>query len=121
MRIYTLETLADNDTVLIFNKTKLLKQSKTSCNVAQQYTNSTNKITNYQINVFTCYISLHNHTFINQTLYLPKRYTDYPTRIKASKTKPVAGTAESVAQDLTPSKWKHLSTSDSAKKPQLYN
>jgi len=37
------------------------------------------------------------------------------------KTKPVAGTAESIARGLRPSDWKRLSAGDGAKGPRLYD
>jgi SRSO17 transposase len=38
VRDYALETLADNDAVLIIDETGFLKQGKASCGVARQYT-----------------------------------------------------------------------------------
>ena len=189
VRGYALETLADDDAVLVFDETGFLKQGKASCGVARQYTGSAGKITNCQIGVFACYVSRHGHAFIDRALYLPKGWTDDPARMKAAhvpettafatkpalavamieraiaaavpfafvaadsvygvagvemalrragkgyvlgvasnhsvnswgKAKPVAGTAESVAQGLAPSEWKRLSAGDGAKGPRLYD
>ena len=55
VREYTLETLADEDAVLVIDETGFLKQGKASCGVARQYTGSAGKITNCQIGVFTSY------------------------------------------------------------------
>ena len=52
VRGYALETLADDDAVLVFDETGFLKQGKASCGVARQYTGSAGKITNCQIGVF---------------------------------------------------------------------
>src|SRR5215475_13613416 len=49
VRDYALETLADNDTVLVIDETGFLKQGKASCGVGRQYTGSAGKITNCQI------------------------------------------------------------------------
>jgi SRSO17 transposase len=49
---YALETLADEDAVLVIDETGFLKQGKASCGVARQYTGSAGKITNCQIGVF---------------------------------------------------------------------
>jgi len=84
VRGYALETLADDDAVLVFDETGFLKQGKTSCGVARQYTGSAGKITNCQIGVFACYVSRHGHAFIDRALYLPKSWTDDPARIKAA-------------------------------------
>lgn len=45
VRDYALETLADDDAVLVVDETGFLKQGKASCGVARQYTGSAGKIT----------------------------------------------------------------------------
>ena len=57
VREYALETLADQDAVLVLDETGFLKQGKASCGVARQYTGSAGKITNCQIGVFCAYLS----------------------------------------------------------------
>jgi SRSO17 transposase len=84
VREYALETLADEDAVLIVDETGFLKQGKASCGVARQYTGSAGKITNCQIGVFACYVSRHGHAFIDRALYLPKEWADDPKRLKAA-------------------------------------
>jgi len=84
VRDYALETLADEDAVLVIDETGFLKQGKASCGVARQYTGSAGKITNCQIGVFASYVSRHGHAFIDRTLYLPKEWTDDPGRVKAA-------------------------------------
>ena len=78
VRDYALETLADEDAVLVIDETGFLKQGKASCGVARQYTGSAGKITNCQIGVFASYVSRHGHAFIDRALYLPKEWTDDP-------------------------------------------
>jgi SRSO17 transposase len=85
VRDYALETLADDDAVLVIDETGFLKQGKASCGVARQYTGSAGKITNCQIGVFACYASRHGHAFIDRRLYLPKEWTDAPARMKAAR------------------------------------
>lgn len=51
VRDYVMETLADDDAVLVIDKTGFLKQGKQSCGVGRQYTGSGGKITNCQIGV----------------------------------------------------------------------
>src|SRR2546423_9265276 len=84
VREYALETLADEDAVLIIDETGFLKQGKASCGVARQYTGSAGKIHNCQIGVFATYVSRHGHAFIDRALYLPKGWTDDPARLKAT-------------------------------------
>src|ERR1700748_2734076 len=79
-----LETLAEQEAVLVIDETGFLKQGKASCGVARQYTGSAGKITNCQIGVFASYVSQHGHAFIDRALYLPKEWTDDPARLKAS-------------------------------------
>jgi SRSO17 transposase len=84
VREYALETLGDEDAVLVIDETGFLKHGKASCGVARQYTGSAGKITNCQIGVFACYVSRHGHAFIDRALYLPKEWTDDPARLKAA-------------------------------------
>ena len=83
VRDYALETLGDNDAVLVIDETGFLKQGKATCGVARQYTGSAGKITNCQIGVFASYVSRHGHAFIDRALYLPKDWTDDPKRMAA--------------------------------------
>jgi SRSO17 transposase len=90
VRDYALETLADEDAVLVIDETGFLKQGKASCGVAGQYTGSAGKITNCQIGVFASYVSRHGHGFIDRSLYLPKEWTDDAKRLKAAHVPPDA-------------------------------
>src|SRR6478752_4077611 len=84
VREYVIEHLADDDAVLVVDETGFLKQGKSSCGVARQYTGSAGKITNCQIGVFAAYVSRHGHAFIDRALYLPKAWTDDPARLKTT-------------------------------------
>src|SRR3982074_1725854 len=84
VRNYALETLADEDAVLVIDETGFLKQGKASCGVARQYTGSAGKITNCQIGGFASYVSRRGHAFIDRALYLPKAWTDDPERMMAA-------------------------------------
>src|SRR3954463_14977471 len=63
VRDYARETLADPDAVLVVDETGFLKQGKSSCGVARQYTGSAGKVTNCQIGGFAAYASRHAHAF----------------------------------------------------------
>ncbi|CAA9573253.1 MAG: Mobile element protein [uncultured Thermomicrobiales bacterium] len=93
VRAYGMETLADPDGVLVLDETGFLKQGKASCGVARQYTGSAGKVTNCQIGVFAAYVSRHGHAFIDRALYLPKSWTDDPTRLAAAHVPPDAAFA----------------------------
>src|SRR3954471_1724769 len=84
VREYVVEHLADDDAVLVVDETGFLKQGKSSCGVARQYTGSAGKITNCQIGVFAAYVSRHGHAFIDRALYLPKAWTSDPARTAAA-------------------------------------
>lgn len=84
VREYVVETLADDDAVLVIDETGFLKQGKASCGVHRQYTGSAGKITNCQVGVFATYVSHHGHAFIDRALYLPKAWTDDPARLAAA-------------------------------------
>src|SRR5918993_3733134 len=88
VRDYALQTLADPHAVLVVDETGFLKQGKSSCGVARQYTGSAGKITNCQIGVFAAYVSRHGHAFIDRALYLPKAWTDDPARLAAARVPP---------------------------------
>jgi SRSO17 transposase len=88
---YVVESLAEQDAVLVIDETGFLKQGKASCGVARQYTGSAGKITNCQIGVFAAYVSRHGHAFIDRALYLPKAWTNDPARLAAAHVPP--GTA----------------------------
>ena len=88
VRDYALASLADQDAVLVLDETGFLKQGKSSCGVARQYTGSAGKVTNCQIGVFAAYVSRHGHAFIDRALYLPKTWTDDPARLSAAHVPP---------------------------------
>ena len=90
VRDYVVETLAEPDGVLIVDETGFLKQGRSSCGVARQYTGSAGKITNCQIGVFAAYVSGQGHAFVDRALYLPKAWTDDPDRMAAAHVPPTA-------------------------------
>ena len=52
VRDYAVETLGDENAVLVLDETGFLEQGRASCGVGRQYTGSAGKITNCQIGVF---------------------------------------------------------------------
>jgi SRSO17 transposase len=90
VRDYVVETLAEPAGVLVVDETGFLKQGRSSCGVARQYTGSAGKITNCQIGVFAAYVSGRGHAFVDRALYLPKAWTDDPDRMAAAHVPPTA-------------------------------
>lgn len=84
MRKYVVEDFATDDAVMVIDETGFLKQGKTSCGVARQYTGSAGKITNCRIGGFAAYVSVRGHAFIDRALYLPKSWTGDPARLAAT-------------------------------------
>lgn len=84
VRDYVVEHLGADDAVLVIDETGFLKQGKSSCGVARQYTGSAGKITNCQIGVFAAYVSSRGHAFIDRALYMPKSWAGDPERLAAA-------------------------------------
>jgi SRSO17 transposase len=93
VRDYAVESLADRDAVLVLDETGFLKQGRSSCGVARQYTGSAGKVTNCQIGVFAAYVSRHGHALIDRALYLPKAWADDPARLASAHVPPEVGFA----------------------------
>src|SRR3712207_1426632 len=72
VRGYAVEALAAPDAVLVIDGTGFLKQGKSSCGAARQYTGSAGKITDCQISVFAAYASRRGHAFVDRALYMPQ-------------------------------------------------
>jgi SRSO17 transposase len=93
VRDHALEALADADAVLVIDETGFLKQGRSSCGVARQYTGSAGKIANCQIGVFAAYASRHGHALIDRALYLPRAWIDDPARMASARVPPEVGFA----------------------------
>src|SRR4051812_49892278 len=72
VRDYARETLADPDAVLVVDETGFLKQGKSSCGVARQYTGSAGKGTNCPVGGVFAHVSGHGPAFLRPGLFLPK-------------------------------------------------
>ena len=93
VRDYALEALADAAAVLVLDETGFLKQGRSSCGVARQYTGSAGKVTTCQVGVFAAYVSRHGRAFVDRALYLPKAWTDDPARLASAHVPPGVGFA----------------------------
>ena len=90
-RGYVVESLADQEAVLIVDETGFLKKGTKSAGVARQYSGTAGRIENCQIGVFLAYASSKGHALIDRELYLPKEWVEDPARRAA------AGIPEEVA------------------------
>ena len=82
LRAYVVESLGDDEAVLILDETGFLKKGKHSAGVARQYTGTAGRIENAQVGVFLAYASRHGTAFLDRALYLPAEWTDDPERCK---------------------------------------
>src|SRR4051812_6450456 len=82
LRAYVVEHLGDDDAVLVLNETGLLKKGVKSAGVHRQYSGTAGRIENCQIGVFLAYATRHGHALIDRAVYLPKTWTDDPSRCR---------------------------------------
>ena len=73
VRGYALETLADDDAVLVFDETGFLKQGKASCGVARQYTGLTARSRTARSASSPVMSRGTGHAFIDRALSIPRR------------------------------------------------
>jgi SRSO17 transposase len=60
------------------------KQGKNSVGVARQYCGALGKIANCQVGVFLAHVGPRGRALVDKRLYLPKEWTDHPTRCAAA-------------------------------------
>jgi SRSO17 transposase len=77
---YVRERLGTPDGVLIVDETGFLKKGTKSCGVARQYSGTAGRIENCQVGVFLAYAGTKGHALLDRALYLPKEWTEDPTR-----------------------------------------
>jgi SRSO17 transposase len=82
LRRYVVEQLRDPDAVLVIDETGFLKKGRHSAGVARQYSGTAGRIENCQIGVFLAYASRLGQALLDRELYLPKAWTDDPTRCR---------------------------------------
>lgn len=78
---YVGEQIGDVRGVLIVDETGFLKKGDKSVGVSRQYSGTAGRIENSQIGVFLAYRSDRGHCLIDRELYLPKSWTDDPSRL----------------------------------------
>jgi SRSO17 transposase len=84
LRSYVADRLADPDAVLVVDETGDLKKGEHTVGVQRQYTGTAGRIENAQVAVYLVYAAARGHTFLDRALYLPKCWTDDPSRRTAA-------------------------------------
>jgi SRSO17 transposase len=82
LRTYIVQHLEDPDAVLVIDETGFLKKGCHAAGVARQYSGTAGRIDNCQIGVFLAYASRHGQALLDRELYLPKAWTDDPSRCR---------------------------------------
>jgi SRSO17 transposase len=80
LRRYLIQHLGDPEAVLVIDETGFLKKGRHSAGVARQYSGTAGRIENCQIGVFLGYASRLGQALLDRELYLPKEWTNAPTR-----------------------------------------
>ena len=74
LRSYVVESLADDESVLIVDETGFIKKGEKSVGVKRQYTGTAGKTENCQVGVLLAYASRRGQAFIDRELYLPEEW-----------------------------------------------
>ena len=80
-----MEYLGDPAAVLVVDETGFLKKGTTSVGVQRQDSGTAGKVDNCQLGVFLAYASARGRAFIDRELYLPRSWTNDPTRCLAAR------------------------------------
>lgn len=68
------ETLGEEDGVLLVDESGMVKQGQHSVGVARQWCGSVGKVANSQVGVYLGYASRKGHSFLDARLYLPQEW-----------------------------------------------
>jgi SRSO17 transposase len=80
VRQHVVESLGDEDAVMIVDETGFPKKGRKSAGVARQYAGILGRVDNCQIGVFVDYCSLYGHVLCDRRLFLPEAWTKDPER-----------------------------------------
>ena len=81
---YLAPRLTAADGVFVLDETGFPKKGTKSVGVARQYCGTLGKVGNCQLGVFLAYVAERGHALIDARLYLPREWTDDPTRCRAA-------------------------------------
>jgi len=84
VRDVVIESIGDEDAVLIGDDTGFLKKGTRSAGVQRQYSGTAGRTENSQIGTFLAYASRRGRALIDRELYLPKSWTDDRERCRAA-------------------------------------
>jgi SRSO17 transposase len=82
LRRYILDHLRDPGAVLVIDATGFLNKGQHSAGVARPYSGTAGRVEHCQVGVFVAYASGHGQVLLDRALYLPKEWTDAPTRCR---------------------------------------
>jgi SRSO17 transposase len=84
LRRYVVDSLSDEQAVLVIDETGFLKQGDKSAGVKRQYSGTAGRVENCQVGVFLAYTTSRGTAFIDRELFLPKEWVgNLPRRREA--------------------------------------
>jgi SRSO17 transposase len=84
VRDWVVEHLGEPEATLVIDETGDLKKGATTVGVQRQYTGTAGRVENAQVAVYLVYATDAGHAMIDRELYLPKRWTEDPSRCRAA-------------------------------------
>jgi SRSO17 transposase len=84
LRGYVLEHFADPGAVLVVDETGDVKKGTMTVGVQRQYTGTAGRTENAQVAVYLAYAACAGSAFLDRALYLPRSWTDDPSRCRAA-------------------------------------
>jgi SRSO17 transposase len=80
LRDYVVDAFGDQGAILVVDETGDVKKGTATVGVQRQYSGTAGRIENSQVAVYLTYAAPRGHALIDRALYLPKSWTDEPTR-----------------------------------------
>ena len=84
LQAYVVESLGEQDGVLVADESGFLKQGVHSAGVKRQYSGTAGRVANCQIGVFLAYGSSSGHALLDRALYLPRDWLENRERSRAA-------------------------------------
>lgn len=82
LRAYVVDSLGEEQGILVVDETGFVKKGKKSAGVARQYSGTAGRRENSQIGVFLLYAASRGAAFLDRALYLPEEWTTDRVRCK---------------------------------------